>query len=640
MLFPEIIGKMCGIAGYVTQGHPETARELTRVMTAALARRGPDAAGLHTWAGTAFGHRRLAILDLSDAGRQPMVADDGQTGIVFNGCIYNFLEIRKELEKQGRRFRSRCDTEVLLQGYEAWGIDDLVRRLRGMFAFAVWDNRKRTLTLVRDRLGVKPLAYWAHNGEIAFASTVSALRAASFGGDIDPQAVLEFLEFGYVIDPRAIYEGIAKLPPATILEWKDGHARQRQYWTLPSIDESSPITFEEAVEETERLLVEAVRLRLIADVPIGVLLSGGIDSALVCWALRKLNSNIKAFTISAGGDVSDESAAAAQTAGRLGIEHEIVRMPDTGFSLDEMTEAFGEPLSCSSAQAMLWVARPVKQEATVLLTGDGGDDVFLGYPFFMNAWNAQRAARSLPKAAAAAWQLTRGLIPRRGPAARARNFLDYATGGLGAYIRAHNGLPYFEQRAMLGNRLDGRQLPLRQIAASPEAGRRLLSDVFQYHRSIHFTSEFMPKVDGSTMYYGMEARAPLLDQQIWEFAAALPVEVRFHGGALKAVLREIARKRIGPEIARREKQGFTVPNERWLAERWSGMLDRLRGETLLERQGWIAPGALDEPLREALQRCWVPVQLWHLLVLEHWLEKDASARHRASGSVEMPQPAG
>ena len=630
---------MCGIAGYITQGNPQKAGELTRVMTAALARRGPDAAGLHTWPGTALGHRRLAILDLSDAGRQPMVADDGQTGIVFNGCIYNFLEIRKELEKQGRRFRSRCDTEVLLQGYEAWGIDDLVRRLRGMFAFAVWDNRKRTLALVRDRLGVKPLTYWARNGEIAFASTVSALRAAGFGGDIDPQAVLEFLEFGYVIDPRAIYDGIAKLPPATILEWKDGHTRQRQYWSLPSIDESSPITFEEAVEETERLLVEAVRLRLISDVPIGVLLSGGIDSALVCWALRELNSNIKAFTISASGDASDESAAAAQTAARLGIEHEIVRMPDTGFSLDEMTEAFGEPLSCSSAQAMLWVARSVKQVATVLLTGDGGDDVFLGYPFFKNAWNAQRAARSLPKAAAAAWQLTRSLVPRRGPAARARNFLDYASGGLGAHIRAHNGLPYFEQRAMLGNRLDGRQLPLRQIAASPEAGRRLLADVFQYHRSIHFTSEFMPKVDGSTMYYGMEARAPLLDQQIWEFAAALPAEVRFHGGALKAVLREIVRKRIGPDIARREKQGFTVPNERWLAERWSGMLDRLRGGTLLESQGWIAPGALDDPLREALHRRWVPVQLWHLLVLEHWLEKDASARHRASNSEEMPQPA-
>src|ERR1051326_7461249 len=282
----------------------------------------------------------------------------------------------------------------------AWGIDELVRQLRGMFAFAIWDQGKRKLTLVRDRLGVKPLAYCIRNGEIAFASTVQALRAAGFGGGIDPQAVLEFLEFGYVIDPRAIYEGVSKLPPASILEWNDGRVEQRQYWAPPAIDEGSRIGFEEAVEETERLLVESVKLRLIADVPIGVLLSGGIDSALVCWALQKLNANIKAFTISAPGDPSDESGAAAETARRLGIEHEVVPMPEENFSLDEMTEAFGEPFSCSSAQAMLWVAKSVKQAATVLLTGDGGDDVFFGYPFFQNAWNAQRLARHLPAAAA------------------------------------------------------------------------------------------------------------------------------------------------------------------------------------------------------------------------------------------------
>ena len=344
--------------------------------------------------------------------------------------------------------------------------------------------------------------------------------------------------------------------------------------------------------------------------------------------------------MSAPNDASDESAAAAETAQALGIRHEIVPMPDTSFSLDQMTEAFGEPFSCSSAQAMLWVARSVKQAATVLLTGDGGDDVFLGYPFFRNAWYAQRTGRCLPGIAAGAWRLARRMVPQTGATGRARNFMDYATGGLGAHIRAHDGLPYFERRAMLGNRLQGLQLPLRQIPASTEAGRRLLSDVFDYHRKIHFTSEFMPKVDGSTMYYALEARAPFLDQKIWEFAAALPPEIRFHGGLLKAVPREIVRRHMGLKIASRRKQGFTVPSERWLAEKWSGMLDRLRGDTLLERQGWIRRGALDAPLREALARRWVPVQLWHLLVLEHWLERDDSLRNRGRAAERVPQPAG
>ena len=247
-----------------------------------------------------------------------MLSEDGQIGLVFNGCIYNFLELRGELESRGHRFRSHCDTEVLLRGYQEWGIDALTARLRGMFAFAIWDKPRRRLTLARDRLGVKPLVYCARHGEIAFASTVAALRSAGFGGEIDPQAVLDLLEFGYVTEDRAIYGGISKLPPATILEWRGGGIEQRRYWSLPEIDESSRVTFEEAVEETERLLVESVRLRLISDVPIGALLSGGVDSALVCWAMRELNANIKAFTVRAPGDSSDESADAAHTARRLG----------------------------------------------------------------------------------------------------------------------------------------------------------------------------------------------------------------------------------------------------------------------------------------------------------------------------------
>jgi asparagine synthase (glutamine-hydrolysing) len=601
-------------------------------MLHSLARRGPDSEGIETWPGAALGHRRLAILDLSEAGRQPMLTEDGQIGLAFNGCIYNFLDLRGELEQRGHRFRSNTDTEVLLYGYREWGIDGLARRLRGMFAFAIWDHPRRTLSLVRDRLGVKPLVYHACGGEIAFASTVGALRTAGFGGEIDPNAVLDVLEYGWVTDEHAIYEGIEKLPPGVILEWSGGRATQRGYWSLPE-SESGRISFAEAVEETERLLLESVSLRLVSDVPVGALLSGGIDSTLVCWALRELNAKITAFTVRAPDDPSDESTVAARTAKSLGISHEIVDMPEGRPSLHEMIDAYSEPFACSSAHALLLVSKAVKSHATVLLTGDGGDDIFLGYPFFRHAWMAQKLANRLPGFAAPAWRALRSAVPRVGPAKRVRNFLDYATGGLGAFAGVHDGLPYFEGRMIPGERLKGRQLAQRQIAPSPESARRMLRDVFQHHKRLHFTSEFMPKVDGATMHYALEARAPFLDHKMWEFAAALPPEVRLRGGILKAVLREIVRRRVGLDVAFRKKQGFTVPVERWLAERWSGLLDRLRGGTILEREGWIRPGSLNAPLDQAVRNNLVPVQLWRLLVLELWMERNVN------GNQERPAKA-
>src|SRR5208283_2199150 len=485
-------------------------------MVRALERRGPDSEGVESWDGATLGHRRLAILDLSEAGSQPMLSEDRQIGVVFNGCIYNFLELRRDLESRGARFRSDCDTEVLLHGYREWGIDALVSRLRGMFAFAVWDNPRRALTLARDRLGVKPLVFCARDGEFAFASTITALRAAGFGGAIDPQAVLEYLEFGYVTEARAIFEGIEKLAPATIAEWHDGRLERREYWSLPETDESAPGTFDDAVERTEQLILEAVKLRLVSDVPLGALLSGGVDSTLVCWALRELNANIRAFTVRAPGSETDESVAAAETARRLCISHEIVDMPDTDFSLDDLTGAYSEPFSCQSALAMLWVSRSVKRLATVLLTGDGGDDVFLGYPFFHNVWMAERLARRLPAAATAVWNRAGSFVPGYGPLKRAKNFVNYATGGLGPFIRVHDGLPYYRELGILGDPLHGRELAQRQIPASLSSARRLLWEFFAYHRNQHFVSEFMLKIDGGTMHYGLEARAPFLDQKIWE----------------------------------------------------------------------------------------------------------------------------
>lgn len=612
---------MCGIAGFVNSGgDTQQARDRVARMLPELARRGPDAEGVHTWPGVAFGHRRLAILDLSDLGKQPMISEDGEIGLVFNGCIYNFLELRAELQQCGRRFKSECDTEVLLQGYREWGISKLVRRCRGMFVFGIWDQRERKLFLVRDRLGVKPLVYAARGNEIGFASTVGALRAAGLANGINSDAVLEFLEFGYVPGDRSIYSELQKVPPATILEWHDGDISTECYWDLPAADERSKITFEDAVAETERLIVEAVRLRLISDVPIGALLSGGIDSTLVCWAMRELNADVKAFTVSTPGDNSDEAPAASSIARKLGIRHEVVTLAQSQAPLEDLAIAFSEPFACQSALGVLRVSAAVKPMATVLLTGDGGDDVYLGYPYFLNAWRAENLANRLPAVAAPLWQAARPIAHLFPQAKRAANFLDYTTGGLGAYTRVRDGLPYYGEHHLIGDNLDSLQIRQRQMPASFASARHLLSDVFNYHRRTEFLGEYMPKVDGGTMFYAIEARAPLLDQTLWEFAAALPASIRFHEGQLKAVLREIVRRRLGPEVADRPKQGFTVPAEKWIATRWRGAFEVLRGKTELESAGWIRPGALGPVIGRALAEQSAPKQLWYLLVLENWLQ--------------------
>ncbi len=616
---------MCGIAGFVetepSNSAESAAREMVASMLAAMARRGPDGEGVARWPQATFGHRRLAIIDLSEAGHQPMVSRDGRVGLVFNGCIYNFQELRRDLEAGGAAFRSHCDTEVLLEGYRAWGIAELVRRIRGMFAFAIWDQDLRKLFLVRDRLGVKPLVYLRAGGAIAFASTIDALRAAGLTGEMDPGAVLQFLEYGFVTDESAIFENVRKLPPATILEWHDGAISQHCYWELPAPDNTS-ISFADAVDQTESLLVEAVRTRLCADVPLGVLLSGGVDSTLICWAMAKLNANITAFTVAARGDAEDETAAAEATARKLGIDHRVVALPESHPALiDEMVEAYSEPFASHSAQGILLVSRAVKPSATVLLTGDGGDDVFLGYPFMKNAWLAQNFARKLPHMAPGLWNAIRPAIPAVGALRRARSFLDFSTAGLRGHARAHNGLPWFESREFFGERLRGLRLHSREMEPSFESARNLLPGVLAYHRKMHFTSEFMTKVDAGTMYHAIEARSPLLDQQLWEFAAALPFSLRFQGGQLKAVLREIVRRRVGQEVAVRRKQGFTVPVERWLANRWSSALTDLTGGTLLEREGWIAPGRLRPAVEQAMASGLVPVQIWNLLVLERWLRR-------------------
>jgi asparagine synthase (glutamine-hydrolysing) len=597
-------------------------------MTTALARRGPDAEGVHCWSSAVLGHRRLSIFDLSEAGHQPMLSPDGQVGVVFNGAIYNFLELRSELEQKGYQFRSQTDTEVLVHGYDAWGIDALVPKLRGMFAFAVWDNRRRALMLVRDRLGVKPLIYALTNQGIAFASTVQALYDAGFIHEIDDAAVLDFIEFGWIPDERAIFRGAVKLPAATIVEWHNGSVTQRKYWSVPPAEAAGSIRFGEAVEATEEALLEAVRLRLFADVPVGALLSGGIDSTLVCWAMAKLNANIRAFTISTPGDPCDEADDARRTAQLLGIAHEVIELPPTEQPpIHELVSAYGEPFASSSALGMLRVSKAVKPKVTVLLTGDGGDDIFLGYPRHRHMWWAQRTARTLPGAVAALWPHVRKVVHRSPRLRRPMHFMDYVTEGLSAASMNADLLGYYERRSMLGRRLRAIRRP--RIESSLASARRLLPEFLDHEWHTQFTGEYMTKVDGATMFYAVEARSPFLDHVLWELAGALPYGVRLHRNELKAVLREIVRRRVHPEVATRRKRGFEIPVENWLLTEWRAQLDEIRDGTVLEREAWTEPGSIERAITEAVARKAVPPQLWRLIILEHWMRKHMPILARA-----------
>jgi asparagine synthase (glutamine-hydrolysing) len=627
---------MCGIAGLViSENSREAADEGVARMIRVLARRGPDGEGVQRWPRAVLGHRRLAIFDLSEAGRQPMLTPDGAVGVVFNGAVYNFRELRAELETRGCRFRSHTDTEVLLHGYREWGMDALVARLHGMFAFGLWDDDARKLFLVRDRLGVKPLVYAATpDGRVGFASNVRALRAAGLVGEIDAQSVVEYLEFGFVTDGRSIYQGATKVPAATIVEWSadDATPRARTYWQPPVASESNALEFAEAVEEVERLFLRAVEMRLFADVPVGALLSGGVDSSLVCWAVARLGGDVTAYTVGTPNDPLDETADARHTAQALGISHRVLNLSaEDAPDVQELAAAYAEPFACSSALGMLRVSRVVAPSATVLLTGDGGDDVFLGYPEHRYLWLAGKLARRLPAAATSLWLGARTRVPRRGLARRIASFLDYTTGGLGAVTNARDGLPVYARDSLLGERLEGATLPQRGLPWSRESGKHVLAEFLEYDRRTRFVGEYLPKVDGATMYYALEARSPFLDQALWEFAAALPLDLRLHRGGLKAILREVARRRIGERVARGRKRGFGIPAGRWLAGRWRARVEETLGDSILAREGWIRPDAALKKFAREAEGGEASLQTWYLFVLETWLRHE-----RGAGVFEPP----
>lgn len=624
---------MCGIAGILSANPIPDVRRRVERMTRELARRGPDNEGIHCVGRGALGHRRLAIFDLSSAGCQPMRSADDRVTIVFNGAIYNFRELRKELERDGRTFKTQTDTEVLIEGFVVWGIDELVRRLRGMFAFVIWDAQSETAYLVRDRLGVKPLVFLQRDRVLAFASTPRSLVLSGLtDGELSMPAVIQFLEHGYVTEQHCMYEGMQKLPPACIAVWKDGALAVRKYWHAPEPSDTGSLSFDAAVEQAESLLLAAVARRLDADVPVGALLSGGIDSGLVCWAIRQLGGDVSAFTVAAPGDAADESADARATATELGIQHTVLPLTDAApADLSDLITAYAEPFAVESALGMLGLSRAVDAAGIkVLLTGDGGDDVFLGYSRHKQLLMVERWAARVPAAATPLWRAVRRAVPQRGPFRRAVHLTDYVVGGLPAYLDAHDGLPFYQRHGMLGDRLKGLTAAERGGRWGVASARGILGEYLRHDLEHQFLAEYLVKVDGGTMHHAIEARAPFLDQDLWEFAASLPTTLRLHNGELKAVLRAIARRRIGKRVASLRKQGFAVPVQRWLAGRWQTALDDMLCNSELERAGWIHASEARKLLQRAARGGQVPKQLWYIMVLEQWVRAD---RERAEHAV-------
>jgi asparagine synthase (glutamine-hydrolysing) len=434
---------------------------------------------------------------------------------------------------------------------------------------------------------------------------------------LNEQGILEYLEFGFLTDHNSIYRGIEKLPAATILTWREGKIKTSTYWDL-SNEKDEQISFEDAVAETEKLFLEAVEKRLQADVPIGALLSGGIDSTLVCWAIAKLGGDVTAFTVGVPNDQWDESRVAEETARKLGIKHQILEMSgEKEFSLNDLSRAYAEPFACASALGLMEISQLVAKNATVLLTGDGGDDVFLGYPEHKHFWLAERVAEKTPAAFSNVLQKSAKFIPNKGLLKRANSFLGYSFGGLGAVTQARDGLPVYQKNNLLGEKLREAEFNHRRIPLT--SGRNLLNEFLEYDRETRFVGEYLPKVDGGTMLHALEARSPFLDTKLWEFAAKLPFSVRLHQKKLKAVLREIVKRRISPELAAAKKQGFGVPVQRWLTGKWRKNFVETLENSILQKEGWINSRRAIEMLDESAKENWSPRQLWFILVLESWL---------------------
>jgi asparagine synthase (glutamine-hydrolysing) len=628
---------MCGIAGLLTSV-PDAGTDRVRAMIDAQQHRGPDAEGIWSDGICALGHRRLAILDLSDAGRQPLGNEDGTIWITFNGEIYNFQELRRELEGLGHQFRTRTDTEVIVHAYEQWGTG-CVSRLRGMFAFGIWDQRRRRLFLARDRVGKKPLFYAQQRDRFLFASELQGLLAdPDVPREVDLAAIDAYLSWGYVPAPETAFRGIAKLPPAhwlTLDLTPEGPVlRVERYWSLAHVPKLR-ISAAEAGEALREKLTEAVRLRMISDVPLGAFLSGGVDSSLIVGLMAGLSHRpVQTFSIGFEEAAFNELAHARRVAERWGTDHhEFVVAPDALAILPRLVRHYGEPYADSSAVPTFYVSQVTRAHVTVALNGDGGDESFAGYERYWANQLAERIRR-IPGSRVAS-SLLAGLLPDsicpRSRLRQARRFLAAAHQPMaeryGRWVSTFRDedkhrLYSADMRALLrAEPLDNSSLAASRVsslfadmAGLDPADAAMAVDVRSY-----LPYDLLVKVDITSMANSLEARSPFLDHEVMEFAARLPVHLKLRRGQSKYLLRRAFADLLPPENVRRRKMGFGVPVGEW----FRGPLRPLLEEMLLSdcslARGYFQPAEICRRVREHLERrADHRDALWNLLMLELW----------------------
>lgn len=615
---------MCGIVGVVGgRVEPEV---LTR-MRDALAHRGPDDAGLWVSSDGTVGlaHRRLSILDLSGAARQPMADEAAGVRITFNGEIYNFQEVRRELEGLGHRFATRSDTEVILRAYVQWGTACLAR-LNGMFAFGIYDARTRQIFLARDRVGKKPLYYVDRPGYFAFASELKALlvdRAQVYRVDLN--GLNFYFAYGYIPGGQCVLRDVRKLPPGHALKYDlgTGQAEVWRYWAPPPPCAPERSLDEEAlVCELERLLMDSVRLRMISDVPLGVLLSGGVDSSLIAAAAVTQSSGpVKTFTVAFPGEgIYDESAHARRIAAHLGTEHhELEAGPSGPDLLREMARQFDEPLADSSLLPTFLVSRLTRRHVTVALGGDGGDELFGGYGHYARAEEADRKYGWLP---ASFWSGMASAAARLPAGIRGRSHLVSLRGGV--YRTAIYGTPYFDLD--LRRRLFCRDA-LSFLQADLDAPERFKAELWQARRAgldamlrldfeTYLPDDILAKVDRASMRVALEVRAPWLDHRIAEFAfGRVPLEWKVRGGVTRRLQRALARRLLPADADLTRKQGFSVPLAQWVAGPWRPFMEALLRDASAPHVDWGFVLRLWEGQRRGRSN---GARLFALLMYELW----------------------
>jgi len=619
---------MCGLAGIVCFDGAPPGRDALRRMADSLRHRGPDAEGILEDAEAApavgLAHRRLSIIDLSRAADQPIPNEDGSVQVLLNGEIYNFRELRAGLA-QRHRFRSQGDTEVIAHLYEERG-PQAFAALDGMFAVAIWDARRRRLLLARDAFGKKPLYYWSDGRRLLFGSEIKALLAAGAPAALDEAQLPEYLALGYVPTPRSLFRGVLKLPPACWLAVdRDGLHGPHRYWDLrfPAEGAVRRVRLEEAAARVRELLGEAVRKRLAADVPLGLLLSGGLDSSAVAALTARLApGRVKTFTVGFEGDAFyDERAHAARVARHLGTEHHAALVaPDAAALLETLLHHHDEPFGDSSALPTYLVAREARRHVTVAVGGDGGDETFAGYDRFRAALLAER----IPLPARRALRGLARLVPEgstyHGGLRRLRRFTEHAPRSLDERMLCWTGMLDPATLQGLGVDAAGVTASYREALARCN-GASPLSRLLYLNARTYLLDDLLPKLDRMSMAHGLEARSPLLDRPLVEYVAALPDELKLRGAAGKRVLRRAVAELLPGEILRRPKHGFGVPLGEW----FRGRLRPLASDVLLSgpRLGRrLRAGAVRELVEAHLSgRVDRGHQLWTLITLELWLRK-------------------